>query len=171
MAWFEGIPPVTGTTDSVCIYKMYGRYFIRSRSSLTSERVRKDPAFRKTMEYATLLAKASCIASTVYAGLRADQRQHSLYRKLTGEAMTWLKYEWKETDVLEWLQQRYTPQEINLFYQHLDGQRVAAEVSKTEEHAMTCFKVRMNRRLLRALNQGNFSMMEDWPPDKRKKRS
>jgi hypothetical protein len=135
---------------------MHGRYFMRSRSSLTGERVKKDAAFRKTMEYATLLAKASRIGSTVYAGLPAHQKKHALYRKLTGEAMTWLKYGWKETDILEWLQQRYTPQEINLFCKHLEEQRVTTEALETEE-AITRFKVRMNRRLLRVLSRVTIS--------------
>jgi hypothetical protein len=26
------------------------------------------------------------------------KKQYSLYRKLTGEPMTWLKYQWKEED-------------------------------------------------------------------------
>jgi hypothetical protein len=136
---------------------MHERYFMRSRSSLTGERVKKDPAFRKTMEYATLLAKASRIDSKVYAGVPAHQKQHALYRKLTGKAMTWLKYEWKEKDVLEWLQQRYTPQEVKLFCLHQEEQRVAAEVPKTEEEAIARFTIHMNRRLLRALRQGDYS--------------
>ncbi|NII28889.1 hypothetical protein HB364_27675 [Pseudoflavitalea sp. X16] len=108
MARYDTIPPVTGTFDTFCIYKMYGRYFLRSRSSLTGERVKKDPAFRKTMQYAALLAKASRIGSAVYALVPADRKQHSLYRKLTGEAMTWLKYQWKEEDIIAYLTKQYT---------------------------------------------------------------
>jgi hypothetical protein len=139
---------------------------MRSRSSLTGERVKKDAAFRKTMEYATLLAKASRIGSTVYANIPAHRKQHALYRKLTGEAMTWLKFGWKETDVLEWLQQRYTPQEINIFCERLGEERAIAKVSQTEEQVITHFKVRMNRRLLRTLRRGDFSMIDDRPPDR-----
>ncbi|NII27193.1 hypothetical protein HB364_19045 [Pseudoflavitalea sp. X16] len=112
MARFTGIPPITGTIGPVCIYKMYGRYFIRTRSSLTGKRVKKDPAFRKTMEYARLLAKASRIGSAVYTALPAERRQHALYRKLTGEAMTWLKYEWKEADIIAYLTKQYTGREV-----------------------------------------------------------
>lgn len=75
--------------------------------------------------------------------------------------MTWLKYGWKETDVLEWLQQRHTPQEVNLFCQHLDEQRMTAEAAETEEQAITRFTIRMNRRLLRALRQGDYTMLDD----------
>ncbi|NII25499.1 hypothetical protein HB364_10425 [Pseudoflavitalea sp. X16] len=84
---------------------------MRTRSSLTGERVKKDPAFRKTMQFAGLLAKASRIGSAVYALVPADRKQHSLYRKLTGEAMTWLKYQWKETDIIEYLTKQYAGQE------------------------------------------------------------
>lgn len=111
MAWFNSIPPFTGTYGPVCIYKMYGRYFMRTRSSLTGERVKKDPAFRKTMQYAGLLAKASRIGSAVYAQVPADRKQHSLYRRLTGEAMCWLKYQWKEADIIEYLTKQYAGQE------------------------------------------------------------
>jgi hypothetical protein len=171
MAWFEGIPPVTGSIGTVCIYKMHGRYFMRSRRSLTGERVKKDAAFRKTMEYATLLAKASRIGSAVYAGLLAHQKQNALYRKFTGKAMTWLKYGWKEKEVLEWLQQLYTPQVINIFFQHLEEQRLAVKASKREEQAITGFTIRMNRRLVSALRQGDYSILDDRPYAKRFKRS
>ncbi|MBO9566582.1 MAG: hypothetical protein J7621_27660 [Niastella sp.] len=169
MARFEGVPLVIGTIGAVCIYKMHGRYFMRSRSSLTSERVKKDAAFRKTMEYATLLARASRIGSAVYAGLPARQKQHALYRKLTGEAMTWLKYGWKETDILEWLQQRYTPQAINLFCRHLKEKRTTTVALDTEEQVVTNFTKRRNRRLLRALRCGDYFMLDDPPPSGRKR--
>ncbi|NII29870.1 hypothetical protein HB364_32630 [Pseudoflavitalea sp. X16] len=114
MAKYTGIPPITGTIGPICIYKMYGQYYLRTRSSLTGKRVKKDPAFRKTMQYAALLAKASRIGSAVYAALPADRKQHSLYRKLTGEAMTWLKYQWTEEDVTAYLLKQYTGQEVLL---------------------------------------------------------
>ncbi|NII26004.1 hypothetical protein HB364_12990 [Pseudoflavitalea sp. X16] len=112
MARYDTIPPVTGTIGPICIYKMYGRYFLRSRSSLTGDRVKKDPAFRKTMQYAALLAKASRIGSAVYALVPAERKEHALYRKLTGEAMTWLKYQWKEEDIIAYLAKQYTGKEI-----------------------------------------------------------
>ena len=111
MAKFAGIPAFTGTIGPVCIYKMYGRYFMRVSNPLTRSRVKKDPAFRKTMEYASLLAKASRIGSTVYAAVPANKKQHSLYRKLTGEAMYWLKHNWSTEDVLDFLLKLYARQE------------------------------------------------------------
>ncbi|WP_276481182.1 hypothetical protein [Paraflavitalea pollutisoli] len=107
MAKFDGIPTFVGSEGPVCIYQMYGRYFMRTRSSLTGERVKKDPAFRKTMAYAGLLAQASKIGSTVYALVPAERRKHTLYRKLTGEAMTWLKYQWAAQDIVEYLTRQY----------------------------------------------------------------
>lgn len=114
MARFDCIPPVTGTIGPICIYKMHGQYFLRTRSSLTGKRVKKDPAFRKTMMYAALLGKASRIGSAVYAMLPSERKQHGLYRKLTGEAMQWLKYQWEEKDIIEYLQQQYLQQPISI---------------------------------------------------------
>ena len=114
MARYNCIPPFTGTRGPICIYKMYGRYYLRSASSLDGKRVKKDPAFRKTMMHAALLGKASRIGSAVYAALPPDRKQHALYRKLTGEAMVWLKYLWTEEDILAYLLKQYTQQEIQI---------------------------------------------------------
>ncbi|WP_276481411.1 hypothetical protein [Paraflavitalea pollutisoli] len=107
MARFEGIPIMTGTIGPVCIYKMFGRYYMRTSNPLSGDRVKKDPAFQKTMQYAALLSRASRIASSVYASLPARRRQHTLYRKLTGEAMTWLKYQWKDEEIVAYLIRQY----------------------------------------------------------------
>lgn len=118
MARFDTIPAFTGTIGPVCIYRMHGQYFMRSASSLTGHRVKTDPAFRKTMQYAALLANASRIASAVYAGIPAGRRQHALYRKLTGEAMTWLRYHWTAPDIIAYLQKQYGQMQLPPDYAH-----------------------------------------------------
>ncbi len=80
---------------------------MRTRSNLTGERVKTDPAFRKTMQYAGLLSRASKIASIVYGEVNPDKKQHTLYRKLTGEAMCWLRYQWAEGEIIDFLRQQY----------------------------------------------------------------
>jgi len=161
MAWFKGIPPVTGTFGPVCIYKMHGRYFMRSRSSLTGKRVKRDPAFRKTMEYAALLGKASRIGSAVYAGLPAHQKEHALYRKLTGEAMTWLKYGWPQEDVLQWLQRRCLLQDSSLFCEQRNKKELTTIAPSAEEQAFARLQARRRRYLLRAIRRGNYSVLLD----------
>ena len=107
MARLTATPSFTGTVGPVTVYRMYGQYYVRSRSSLTGKRMKKDPAFRKTMQYAALLSRASQIASKVYAAVQPLHKKHTLYRKLTGEAMTWLKYDWSATDIIEYLILQY----------------------------------------------------------------
>lgn len=51
---------------------MDGKYYVRAKSSLTRKRGRKDPAFKKTMHNAAILANASKIASALYKELKAD---------------------------------------------------------------------------------------------------
>lgn len=108
MARRLGIPPFTGTANLVCIYKMRGKFYVRKPSSLSGERVKSDPAFQKTMQYAALFGKASGIGSRVYAALPAHRKVHALYRTITGEAVQWLKYAWKEEDIIGFLLQKYT---------------------------------------------------------------
>jgi hypothetical protein len=80
-----------GTVQHICFYKMNGAYYLRTKSSLTAKRVKKDPAFARTMQYAQLLGKASKIASQVYKTYPKATRQFSEYRVLTGKAMQLLK--------------------------------------------------------------------------------
>jgi hypothetical protein len=86
---------------------MFGKPFMRSRSSLTGERVKKDPAFHKTRQNAAVMAKASPIALKVYALVPLQHKKHKLRCKLTGEVMAWLKYGWEETDIIEYLAKQY----------------------------------------------------------------
>ena len=107
MARLTSPPPFIGTVGAVTIYMRNDEYFMRGRSSLTAERVKTDPAFRKTMKYAGLLGMASTIASTIYALLPPHRRKHKLFLKLVGEANTWLKYQWCKDDIIEYLTDHY----------------------------------------------------------------
>ena len=84
-----GPNPFTGRRGNLQGYRMAGTYYVRIVSSLTAKRVLKDPAFKRTMQYAGLLGKASKIASAIYHLL--PEREHGFYRKLTGMAMQLLK--------------------------------------------------------------------------------
>jgi hypothetical protein len=66
------------------------------------------------MQHAALLAKGSGAGSKVYAALPAHRKVHTLYLKLTGEAMQWLKYGWKEEDVIDFLLKIYKKAPIEM---------------------------------------------------------
>ncbi len=91
MAKQTGLIRITGTIDNLCFYKMDGKYYVRTKSSLSGKRVKKDPAFKKTMTYARLLAKASQIASKMYKILPKEEKGIKVYRELTGAIMKELK--------------------------------------------------------------------------------
>ena len=92
---------VKGTVHGVTYYKMDGEYYAREQSSLDGKRVKKDPAFAKTMEYAGLLGRASKLASKVYREIPKGEREFKQYRKLTGQAMRLLKEGMGEEEVVE----------------------------------------------------------------------
>ncbi len=68
----------------ITCYKMYGAYFIRTKSSLTGKRVQQDKRFARTRHNASILAEASAWVSPVYNSLTEDWHCHDLYRKLVG---------------------------------------------------------------------------------------
>ncbi|WP_106529772.1 hypothetical protein [Chitinophaga niastensis] len=83
--------PFTGTISGCCIYKMADKHYLRAKSSLTGKRVKKDPAFHKTMENAGLFGVASKMASVVYRQLQKKDKAHTLYRQLIGKALCLLR--------------------------------------------------------------------------------
>ncbi|MDF2192808.1 hypothetical protein [Paraflavitalea sp. CAU 1676] len=107
MARLISIPPFTGTVGPVTVYKMYDQFYLRSRSSITGKRIKKDPAFQKFRQSSALMALASPIGAAVYALIPKFRRKLKLYRKLVGEARIWLKYGWKRDDIIEYLGKQY----------------------------------------------------------------
>lgn len=91
MAKQAGPFTITGTIENLCFYEMEGQYYVRMKSSLTGKRVKKDPAFARTMQYAGWLKLAAKAASVFYRTIPKEERCRELYRKLTGKAMSLLK--------------------------------------------------------------------------------
>lgn len=91
MAKQTGPVKLEGTIGNICFYKMGDEYYARLKSSLKGKRVKKDPRFRRTMEFAGMLKQASRIASGCYACIPKEEREHAMYRALTGMAMQMLK--------------------------------------------------------------------------------
>lgn len=101
----------TGTIGMVCFYKMQGQYYARLKSSLTGRRVKKDPAFRRTMENANILGEASRIASAVYRSVAPEEKCQGLYRMMTGIAIRMLKQRMNPMKVLAALEVQFLPTE------------------------------------------------------------
>lgn len=91
MAKQTGEVKLEGTIGNICFYKIGDEWYARLKSSLTGKRVKKDPRFRRTMEYAGMLAQASRLASCCYSGLLKEERVYAMYREMVGIAMGMLK--------------------------------------------------------------------------------
>ena len=102
----EGVQ-LSGTIGNVTFYQMYGRTYLRKKSSLTRKRVLKSKSFAKTRKCASDLGIASRIGSEVYRALPDTIRERWLYRAITGEAAS-LLYEGKtEQEVRAFLWEKY----------------------------------------------------------------
>jgi hypothetical protein len=110
MARLTGPPPFVGTHFGITIYEMWGEYFMRSKSSLTGKRVKKDKAFKRTMEYAGLMARASRIGAAVYKLLPAARKKHTLYKRMTGIALKSLKQGKERLEIERLLIKKYVVQ-------------------------------------------------------------
>ncbi|HEU5168322.1 MAG TPA: hypothetical protein VFU29_22405 [Chitinophagaceae bacterium] len=87
----SGLIKISGAISNICFYRLHGEHYARTKSSLSGKRVKHDPAFKETMKYAALLARASKIASVIYRRLPAEQKSRKKYQAMAGQAMELLK--------------------------------------------------------------------------------
>jgi hypothetical protein len=102
----EGISFI-GTVGGICGYLSHGRNIIRAASPLTGARTKKDPAFEGFRQSGNRMKQASPLAAALYSLIPEKQRQYSLYRRLTGEALKMIKQGVDKEVITETLRQVY----------------------------------------------------------------
>lgn len=107
MAKLPGDIDFTGTIDGLTIYKMYGSYFVRTKSSLTGKRFWKDKAFEGSRKSSGQLAKASTLTSGFYRTYPAEHKRKGLFNEMTGKVKLWMKEGKTEGEMLLLLQEHY----------------------------------------------------------------
>lgn len=103
MAKQVGPYKITGTIDNLCFYKMDGQYYARLKSSLTGKRVKKDPAFARTMQNASLFGRASSLASEIKRSYPKEEQNRELYRQLHRKVLDLLKAGIAEAEIMQQL--------------------------------------------------------------------
>ena len=99
MARLHNFPRFTGTRDGICIYYMRGSFFVPAASSLTAERVKKDPAFAETRRNSSLMSRAAKISSAIHKEIRGKKKTRETYRLLTGEVTRMLRNGQEEQEI------------------------------------------------------------------------
>lgn len=154
MAIQTGKMKLTGRVGDIIYYKMDGKYYARAVSSLSGRRVKRDPAFKRTMEFAKLFGKASKMASELYRSLPVVSRNYKLYRKITGQANQMLKVGLDELTVALVLKQMFVKSKTKTSKQTIiqkpEGQRikkhpVASAVVKTKKPAVSIAPVKAKK--------------------------
>ncbi len=102
-----GALPPTGTFGNVTVYKMWGNYYMRSKSSLARKRVLKSKAFEKTRVCAGQFGQAQRIGSAIYQALPADIKERWLFRAIAGEAASLLYKGKTEQEARDLLWKKY----------------------------------------------------------------
>lgn len=134
MARLIGDYKFTGTVDGLCFYKMYGDYFVRTKSSLTGKRFWKDKAFEGSRRSCGLLAKASALASAFYKTYPKEKRRKGLFNEMTGKAKLWLKEGMSEEEALLLLAQTYPVQQEVIKKEKQLARKVKAITVKKKEN-------------------------------------
>jgi len=107
MARLDKLPVYTGTNDGICIYQLRGQFYMRTKSSLSADRVKKAPEFEQTRIYASLLGRASKLGSQLYKTFSEKKKKKFSSQFLTGQAMKMLKSGLEENDVVNMLRDRF----------------------------------------------------------------
>lgn len=143
-----------GTFGNLCFYRVQGKYYVRRKSRLTGKRVKKDPVFRRTMEHAGILARASKIGSVIYRALPADFRQFWMYRAFTGEAIGLLRGGMTEPEVKELLWKRYAEATIRKSNRHKLKKKKKAVVHAAPKKIVTALYIPVKFPVRQETNTG-----------------
>jgi hypothetical protein len=103
MARQAGEKFITGNYEGSCFYKMEGRYYIRSESSLTGKRVKSAPRFRRTMELAYIFGIANKLANEIYRQLPKEKRGREVRYELIRQARKMIAEGSNREGVIEFL--------------------------------------------------------------------
>ncbi len=103
MAEQIGLIKITGCYQNICFYQLYEKFYARSKSSLSGKRVKNDPAFRKTMEYASWMASASKTGSDIYRRFYKGKKDRKIYQAITGKALHMLKEGFSIKEIYDYL--------------------------------------------------------------------
>lgn len=71
MAKLKGIIKIEGTLDNLTFYKSQDEYLVRTKSSLTADRIYKDPAFVRTLENSNEFSHAIHSAKLLFDAVRS----------------------------------------------------------------------------------------------------
>jgi hypothetical protein len=80
----------SGSIGGLTFYELYGKYYVRSKSSLDKARVSRDPAFARSRVASSRFGLAARVAGNVYRLLPRNKRKRGLIGKLTGLANQFL---------------------------------------------------------------------------------
>jgi hypothetical protein len=126
---------ITGSDRELGLYFYYSPHFdqniVRRTTSLTGNRVKKDPAFKGFRESGSRMKQASPIAASLYKLVPAELKQYSIYRLLTGEALKMLKAGFDQAVILDELRRIH----IEPLLHATDKERNRSEKIRDEEAA------------------------------------
>jgi hypothetical protein len=97
----------SGTIGDLIFYQRWGTTYVRTKGSVTRERVLNNQEYSTTRQYANKLALASRIASPVYRALPEDRKARWVFRSITGDAASLLYKGMTEKEVSESLWKKY----------------------------------------------------------------
>lgn len=103
MAKLNYVPSFIGTRDGICIYFMYGNFYVRAARKFDGNRIKTDKEFTKTKEQNDIMGLASKLSSSVYNTIPKKKRDRSLFQAMTGRAINMLNKGVPENEIIKTL--------------------------------------------------------------------
>jgi hypothetical protein len=119
-----------GNAGGICGYMSHGINIIRKSSSLTGKRVEKDPSFKGFRNSCNRMKEASPIAASLYKLLPKEEKEYSLYRTLTGEALKMIKHGFEKEEIIARLKEEYINPVIERLQKSKQVQKLQTNIEK-----------------------------------------
>ena len=94
---------IEGTIDDLTFYKMEGKYYVRTKSSLTAKRFWKAKCFERSRKSCSRFGEGNKLASKVYGMIEEEKKVNKLFAFLRAKAISLLKEERSSGEVVQLL--------------------------------------------------------------------
>ena len=134
---------ITGNDPRLGLCFYYSPYFglniLRQASTLTGERIKKDPAFKGLRQSINRMKEASPISASLYKQVPKQVKQYALYRTLTGEAIKMLKEGMQAAVITETLKKKYIDPLLDAPIKNSENRTVEEPVTRDRIKCMNDF--------------------------------
>jgi hypothetical protein len=105
-----GILQLTGTIGNLTFYEMEGNYYVKTKTEVSSKKIKNDPRYANTMRHAKTFGHITTLAKKVYYQLNVNERDYkTIWIPLRKRTNDLVRQFLPDEDILRILESEFLP--------------------------------------------------------------